>query len=369
MPTEKEHDLAELVRHFQLDGSFMDAIPYGTGHINDTYASRCRVGDRVLRYIHQRINHGIFKEPEKLMENIVRVTSYARDRIIAAGGDPARETLNVIPTIGGESFYRSPEGDYWRTYVFIEGARTYDQVEDLRHIYSASRAFGEFQKMLSTLPGGRLHETIPDFHHTRKRFELFVQALQRDVMNRAALVRAEIDFVLGREAECSIIVDMLARGEIPERVTHNDTKLNNVMIDALTGDGVCVIDLDTLMPGSVLYDFGDSVRIGASTAAEDERDLDKVSMDLDMFDRLTHGYMDAAREFLTPTEIGYLPLSAKLMTFECGMRFLTDYLGGDVYFKVHRNGHNLDRCRTQFKIVEDIEKKLGTMIAIVGKYT
>lgn len=361
------HDVKEVAAHFQLEGDFIGAIPYGSGHINDTYASCFHVGNHHFRYIHQRINHNIFKEPEKLMDNIVRVTSYAREQIIDAGGDPERQTLNVVPSVDGKPFYRTPDGDYWRTYKFIEGAMTYDQVEDLRHVYSASKAFGEFQKMLSTLPGERLHETIPDFHNTRKRFEAFVAALESDAMGRADSVHREIDFVLAREADASVIVDMLSRGEIPERVTHNDTKLNNVMIDDATGEGVCVIDLDTVMPGSALCDFGDSVRIGASTAAEDERDLSKVGVSLDMFDRLVHGYLDAGREFLTPSEIDYMALSAKLMTFECGMRFLTDHLMGDVYFKVHRDGHNLDRCRTQFKMVEQMEKDSDELAGIVDK--
>ncbi|MCL5103315.1 MAG: aminoglycoside phosphotransferase family protein [Armatimonadetes bacterium] len=367
MSGQTKHDLSEIVSHFRIDGDFLDAVPYGSGHINDTYAARFKVGDGVVRYIHQRINHNIFKEPEKLMRNIERVTSHAREQIVAAGGDPDRETLNLVPTLDGKSFYRSPEGDYWRTYIFIEGAMTYDQVEDLNHVYSASRAFGEFQRLMSSLPGERLHETIPNFHHTRKRFEAFVAALEKDAMNRASGVKAEIDFVLAREADTSVVVDLLARGQLPERVTHNDTKLNNVMIDDLTGEGVCVIDLDTVMPGSALYDFGDSVRIGASTSVEDERDLGKVGMSLDMFDRLAHGYMDAARDFLTPNEIDYLPFSAKLMTFECGMRFLADHLSGDTYFKIHRDGHNLDRCRTQFKMVAEMEQQTDLMDAIVAK--
>jgi hypothetical protein len=361
-------DLSKIVSNFQLEGDFVEAIPYGSGHINDTFASRFQVGSNIVHYLHQRINHNIFKEPEKLMENIERVTSYAREQVVAAGGDPWRETLNLIPTMDDESFHLSPEGDYWRTYVFIENARTYDQVEDLRHVYSAAKAFGNFQKMLSSLPGGRLHETIPNFHHTRKRFEAFVEALDNDIMNRACYIRDEIDFVLARESDTSIIVDMLESGEIPERVTHNDTKLNNVMIDDETGEGICVIDLDTVMPGSALYDFGDSVRIGASTAAEDERDLSKVGVSMDMFDRLSHGYLDAARDFLTPTEMDYMAFSARLMTFECGMRFLTDHLVGDTYFKIHRENHNLDRSRTQFKMVAEMEEKSDRMEAIIARY-
>jgi Ser/Thr protein kinase RdoA (MazF antagonist) len=366
--TGTKHDLAEIVTHFALQGEFLDAAPYGSGHINDTYASRLQTPSGLVRYIQQRINHNVFKHPELLMANIERVTAYARERIIAAGGDPDRETLTLLPTVDGGSFYRSPEGNYWRTYIFIEGALTYDQPQNVGQVYSAAKAFGQFQKLLSTLPGKRLNETIPNFHHTRRRFDNFIRALEADAVNRAASAAAEIDFVLQREAETSVLVDMLGRGELPERVTHNDTKINNVMIDDITGEGVCVIDLDTVMPGSALYDFGDSVRTGAAAAAEDELDLSKVGLSLGLFEHLAHGYLDAARDFLTPSEIDYMPFSARLMTLECGIRFLADYLDGDIYFKIHRERHNLDRARTQFAMVEDMERKCEQMSAIVQRY-
>jgi hypothetical protein len=365
MNSVKPFDLREITKHFRLRGKFLRGSPVRAGHINDTYAS-CFLGEcGIIRYIHQRINHEVFKEPEKLMENIERVTRYARERIQEAGGDAQRETLNLVPTVEDGSYCRTPEGDYWRSYVFIEGARTYDRAENLDHVYSAAKAFGKFQKLLSGLPGERLHETIPFFHHTRRRFDAFCQACGQDSRNRAGSVRAEIDFVLKREAETSVIIDLLEQGKIPERVTHNDTKLNNVMIDLRTGEGVCVIDLDTVMPGSALYDFGDSVRIGASSAAEDERDLTKVGLDLERFDCLARGYLDAAREFLTPAEINLMAFSAKLMTFECGVRFLTDHLNGDTYFKIQRDNHNLDRCRTQFKMVAEMEWLMDRMNGII----
>lgn len=368
MASAKTLGLQEIIRHFRLKGEFLRASPVRAGHINDTYAS-CFQGEcGLIRYIHQRINHEVFRDPEKLMENIERVTRYAREKIAAAGGDASRETLNLIPADDGRCFYRTPEGEYWRSYIFIEGARTYDKVENLSHVYSAARAFGRFQKMLSDLPGGRLHETIPYFHHTRKRFEAFCRACESDVKNRAASVRDEVEFVMKREADVSAVVDLLEHGKIPERITHNDTKLNNVMIDNITGEGVCVIDLDTVMPGSALYDFGDSVRIGASTAAEDERDLSTVGLDLELFECLAHGYLEAAREFLVPGEIDLLAFSAKLMTFECGVRFLTDHLNGDTYFKIHRENHNLDRSRTQFKMVTEMERMLDRMERIVNTY-
>ncbi len=361
-------DLEAICGAFAVEGRWVSSCPIPSGHINDTYCSRFEAGGRVIQYVNQRINHLVFREPELLMENIERVTRFARERIVAAGGDPDRETLTIVPTLEGRSFHRTPEGSYWRMFRFIGGARTYDRVEDLRHVYAASKAFGRFQRMLADLPGGRLHETIPDFHHTRKRFEAFLAAAEHDPVRRAGSVGPEIDFVLAREKDTRAVVDGLAGGRVPERVTHNDTKLNNVMIDDLTGEGVCVIDLDTVMPGSVLYDFGDSVRLGAATAAEDERDLGKVGFDLGMFDRLAAGYLDAARDFLVPAETDLLAFSAKLLTLECGIRFLTDHLKGDVYFKIRREGHNLDRARTQFKMVAEMEQRAEAMEAVVRNY-
>jgi Ser/Thr protein kinase RdoA (MazF antagonist) len=358
-----------IVTQFLFEGEFLDAQRCGIGHINGTYAARFRKPDgSVHRYILQRINHEVFKRPEELMHNIEKVTVHLRQKIIAAGGDPQRETLNLIPTVDGQSFYRTAEGDYWRGYVFIEGAQTYQAVEHLDHFYNAGKAFGRFQKLVSDFPPEQLYETIPNFHHTPKRFEAFVQSVERDVMNRARSVQAEIEFVERRAEETSVLVDLLDRGELCQRITHNDTKFNNVMIDDETGEGICVVDLDTVMPGLPLYDFGDAIRSGANPAAEDERDLARVCMDLDLYDSFARGYLETARDFLTATEIAYLPFSARLMTLECGMRFLADYLDGDVYFGIHRPGHNLDRCRTQFKMVQDMEDKFDRMVRIVETY-
>jgi hypothetical protein len=362
-------DFAALIKHFEFEGDFLEVKPHGFGHINDTWAARFRKANGVVhRYILQRINHNVFKNPEKLMQNIERVTTHLRKKIIAAGGDPQRETLNLIPAVDGKTFYRTHDGDYWRAYIFIEGAQTYEVVESLDHVYNASKAFGKFQRLVSDFPAGQLYETIPNFHHTGKRFEAFVEAVERDVKNRAQFVKAEIEFVEKRAEDTSVLVGLLEQGKLPRRVTHNDTKFNNVMIDDETGAGICIIDLDTVMPGLSLYDFGDSVRSGANPAAEDERDLSQVCIDLEIFDRLAHGYLDVARDFLTPIEVDYLPFSAKLMTFECGVRFLADHLNGDVYFKTHRENHNLDRCRTQFKMVRDMEEKFDQMVRVVGEY-
>ena len=329
MLPDQTYDLREISSHFQIDGEFLGAIPYGNGHINDTYASGFKTARGVVRYVHQRINHHVFKEPEKVMENMLRVTCYAREQILAAGGDPARGTLNLVPARDGKWFYRCPKGNTWRTHLLIEGATTYDTTENLHVVYSAARAFGGFQRLLSSLPGERLYETIPDFHHTRKRFEAFTHVLERDAANRAAQVKPEIDFILCREADASIVVDMLAQGRIPERVTHNDTKINNVLIDDASGEGICVIDLDTVMPGSVLYDFGDMVRAGATSGAEDEPDLTKVSLNMDLFIQLSRGYIDAVRDFLDPAEFDLLAFAGKLITYEQAIRFLGDYINGD----------------------------------------
>jgi Ser/Thr protein kinase RdoA (MazF antagonist) len=364
-----EPGLEKIAERFQFEGHILGIDRYWSGHINDTYTARFQgIDDRVHRYVLQRINHYVFKKPEELMQNVEAVTAHLRRKVIAAGGDPERETLNLIPTLDGRSFHKTPGGDYWRAYILIEKAQTYEVAASLDHVYSASNAFGRFQRMLSDFPADQLYETIPDFHHTRKRFEAFVEAVERDAKNRAQSVATEIAFAEKRAEETSRLVDMLERGELPERVTHNDTKFNNVMIDDETGEGVCVIDLDTVMPGLSLYDFGDSVRSGANSGEEDERDLSKVWVDLETFDRLVHGYLDAARDFLTPAEVALLPFSAKLMTFECGIRFLADHLDGDVYFRIHREGQNLDRCRTQFKMVADMEKKLDRMVKIVETY-
>jgi hypothetical protein len=302
------------------------------------------------------------------MCNIKAVTRHLRQKILAAGGDPQRETLTLIPTRDENSYFRTEEGDYWRGYIFINNARTYECVENIDHVYHAAKAFGNFQKLLSDYPPGELIETIPNFHNTRKRFETFLEVLEKDECDRAGSARPEIEFVLSRKSDVSVLVDKLEKGELPERITHNDTKFNNVLIDDATGKGVCVIDLDTVMPGLALYDYGDAIRSLANTAAEDERDLSLVNFDLRIFDYFTRGYMDSIGEVLTPQEAAYLSFSAILMTFECGMRFLTDHLQGDQYFKIHRSGQNLDRCRTQFKLVADMENRLEEMERIAAQY-
>ena len=359
----------EALVNFKLKGMVMSAVPYGSGHINDTFLMTLRKDDGSEgRVILQRMNKSIFTKPVEVMENIMGVTSHLCNKIVANGGDPNRESLKVIPTKEGKPYFVDSEGEYWRCYVFIEGAKTYDKVESLDDFYQSALAFGNFQRMLADYPADTLYETIEGFHDTKARFEVFKKVVQEDVCGRAASVQKEIDFVLARENLAGVFGDMLAVGEIPLRVTHNDTKLNNIMIDDVTRRGICVIDLDTVMPGLAMNDFGDSIRFGASTAAEDEQDLDKVWCDMDLFDAYAKGFIEGCGGRLTKTEIELLPMGAKVMTYECGMRFLTDYLQGDVYFKTHREGQNLDRCRTQFKLVEDMETKWDIMNDIVKKY-
>ncbi|HTI97450.1 MAG TPA: aminoglycoside phosphotransferase family protein [Dongiaceae bacterium] len=353
-------DLRDVVSRFQIPGDLVSAAPYGSGHINDTYCVTCDQAGTPVRYILQRINHHIFKNPAALMQNIQRVTEHLGEKLRPAP-DASRRAMTLVPTREGGNHHCDAEGNHWRGYLFIEKARTYDAVETPAQAYAAARAFGEFQRLLADLPAPRLHDTIPDFHHTPKRFAALEQAIAADVAGRVRLAQPEIEFARHRQP---LTGRLLAAG-LPERVTHNDTKLNNVLLDDLTGEGVCVIDLDTVMPGLALYDFGDMVRTTTSPAREDERDLARVQMQFPMFEALVRGYLAAAAEFLTPAEKQLLPFSGKLITFEIGLRFLTDYLAGDGYFKVHREHHNLDRCRTQFKLVESIEQQEAQMNRLV----
>lgn len=361
------YNLQEIVKSFRYNGTFIKAEPYGFGHINNTYVVYVKKNNGALvRYILQRINTGIFKTPEKLMENIENVTGHIRKKVIGDGGDPDRESLNLVRTTEDKSYYKSETGDYFRSYLFIEGAQTFQLVENPEHFYHAGRAFGKFQQYLTDFPVASLHETIPNFHNTQKRYEDFLEAVRNDIIGRAEEVKAEIAFIMDRAADTRILLSLQQEGVLPLSVTHNDTKLNNVMIDDVTGEGVCVIDLDTVMPGLVLYDFGDAIRSGATTAVEDEADLSKVWLDTALFERFTSGFLSTAGGSITEAELEYLPFSAKLMTLECGMRFLGDYLNGDGYFRINRERHNLDRARNQLKLTADMEKNLEAMKQIVS---
>lgn len=364
----EEREVREIAERFAIAGEPQSAAGHGNGHINDTYVLVYREGGEKKRYILQRINHEIFKKPWEVMENVVGVTEFLQKKIAEQGGDPERETMHVVPAKDGSAYQKLADGTYWRVYRFIEGASCYDEVKETKDFYECALSFGHFQKMLADYPAKELHEAIPDFHNTVKRLESFKKALEADVMHRAAEVAEEIRFILDREKDCHAICDLLESGEIPVRVTHNDTKLNNIMIDDETGKGICIIDLDTVMPGSALYDFGDSIRFGACTGAEDEPDLEKISCDLELFEAYTKGYIEGCEGSLTKTEIRMLPMGAKVITLEQGIRFLTDYLEGDHYYKTDRPGQNLDRARTQLKMVKDMEEKWGKMEEIVAKY-
>ncbi|MDO4295424.1 MAG: aminoglycoside phosphotransferase family protein [bacterium] len=354
---------------FEIAGERMGCERYGSGHINDTFLLVYREGNEEKKYVLQRVNGEVFKDIDGLMGNISRVTRHLRKKIIAANGDPDRETLSFLLTKEGRSYYLENAQNAWRVSRFVTNASCYDVVKKPEDFYQSARAFGHFQRMLADYPAEELVETIPDFHNTPVRFETFKRAVLADVCHRAAECEAEIRFVMEREAEMGVIMELLQNKKMPYRVTHNDTKLNNVMIDDLSGEALCVIDLDTIMPGASVFDYGDSIRFGANTAEEDETDLTRVSLSLPLFEIYTKGFLEGCEGSLTPKEIEMLPMGAKLMTLECGLRFLTDYLQGDTYFKIQREKHNLDRCRTQFALVADMEAKWQQMQEIVQKYS
>ncbi len=357
--------LAEVLCAFGWGETVVSCQRYGSGHINDTFLVINTEKGTDKKYILQRMNHEIFKDVKGLMNNVSGVTAYLREIIIREGGDPERETLNLVPDVKGSLCYEDSMGCFWRVYLFIDEATTYNQVEKIEDFYQSAKAFGHFQNLLAGYPVEKLVETIPAFHDTPKRFETFLQAVEEDVCGRAASVQEEIKFVMDRKEEMGTVMNLQREGKMPYRVTHNDTKLNNIMIDDITGQAVCVIDLDTIMPGASVFDYGDSIRFGANTAAEDEKDLSKVTLSLELFEAYTKGFLEGCAGSLADVEVELLPMGAKLMTLECGMRFLTDYLQGDTYFKVHREGHNLDRCRTQFTLVKDMEAKWAQMAEIV----
>jgi Ser/Thr protein kinase RdoA (MazF antagonist) len=348
-------DLRALAREFQLDGNFLSAEPFGSGHINDTYRFTLEASRARRRYILQRLNPAVFQNPAVVMENIRRVTAHLGEKISGAP-DAARRVLTLVPARDGKSFHCDADGNWWRVFPFIERTRAVNVVESPAQAFAAAKAFGEFQKLLADLPAPRLHDTIPDFHHTPKRFAALEKIIAADAFNRAASAKPEIEFAFQNKAICRALLD----ANLPERVTHNDAKLNNVLLDDATGEGVCVIDLDTVMPGLALYDFGDMVRSMTNPAAENERDLAKVEMQFPLFAALLRGYL-AAADFLTPAEKNLLPEAGQLITFELGLRFLTDYLAGDTYFKASRAGENLDRCRAQFKLFASIRRQEPAM--------
>lgn len=352
----QEANLYNIMEQFVIGSKI---APYGNGHINGTYSVE------VPRLLLQRINTDVFKNPDELMENIETVTDFLREKIIAAGGDPDRETLRIIKTVDGKNYYCDKWGNVYRMYRFVENTKIIDSEKSYDNIYHAGKGFGHFQKMLSDFPVEKLHETIPNFHHTPKRVEALKLAIEEDKVGRAKNIEKEIAFALEHAKIADVVVSRMETGEVPVRVTHNDTKINNILFDRDSGEAVCVIDLDTVMPGSMLYDFGDALRMGASTGEEDEVDLYKVRFDKEAFRVFARGYLEELGNDLTPAEIELLPISAALLTYECGIRFLTDYLNGDTYFRVHREHHNLDRARNQFKLVSDILQMQNDLKAII----
>ena len=360
--------ISQILAAYALPGTVAEVARHGKGHINDTFCVVCKTPEGcTVRFILQRLSQAAFPHPEEVMENFVGITSYLRREILAEGGDPMRETLSLVKTGDGADFVTDADGRAWRLMPFIENADCYQSATP--ELFAASgRAFGRFQYMLRDYPARTLHETIPHFHDTESRFEQFLAALEADKMNRAEGVSPEVQFILRRKADCGVALRALREGKLPLRVTHNDTKLNNILIDRDTHEGICVIDLDTTMPGLAINDFGDSIRFGANHCLEDEQDLTKVNFDIGLYEVFTRSFLEGARGSLTSAELEYLPWGARLMTLECGLRFLTDYLDGDHYFHVSHPRQNLDRARTQLKLVKDMEEQFDAMGAVVAKY-
>lgn len=358
----------ELISHFRTVGELKSIAPYGNGHINDTYLVLTLEEGQERRYVLQRLSPVAFKKPGQVMENIARVTSYLRDRVAARGGDPSRATLTLVPTHEGEAFWMDESGAYWRVYLNVDRAVSYQLPENPQMMREAGRAFGDFQTELAAYPIQTLHETIPNFHATPHRVQALEDAVAGDAAGRLSDVAEEVFFALERKERAGALVRMMSEGTIPLRVTHNDTKLNNVLLDRDTGEGLCVIDLDTVMPGLCAYDFGDAIRFGANTAEEDEADLSKVALSMPMFQAYAEGYLDRAGSVLWDEEIRSLPLGAWMMTYECGIRFLADHLNGDIYFHVRYPGHNLIRARNQFALLRDMERRFSDMEAVMSQW-
>lgn len=367
---EKSLEIAvEVLKSMKFDGDVINVKSFGSGIINDTFLVTCKNNKgNENKYILQKINSSIFKNVEKLMENYCGVCDYLKKIVSENGGDVERETITVVPTNSGKSYLKDSLDNYWRAIKFISDTVTYDVAESAEDFYKVGKAFGEFQNKLAGYNAENLYESIPNFHNTKERFKTFLLAIENNKARRLESVRSEVDFILEREKDTSILLDLYENGELPLRVTHNDTKISNILMDANTKNGICIIDLDTIMPGLSLYDFGDAIRSGATHALEDEKDLDKVYVDLEFFEAFTKGFLEGTNSSLTEKEIEMLPMGAKVITLEQAIRFLTDYLDGDVYYKTSYSNQNLDRTRTQLKLVKDIEEKWNELNNIVNKY-
>ena len=354
---------------FAIEGDFLSAEAFGDGHINDTFLVKVNNGESVSSYVFQRLNRNAFKDIPGLMNNFTAVTEYFKKKLEKEGADVKREVLNLVYTKDGGSYYEDEEGGAWRVTLYVQNSMSYTIKTRPEQIYESTLAFGKFQRALKDFPADTLSETIPDFHNTTKRFEALLSAAEKDTVSRLGGVVKEYEFALARREFCNTLENMKSEGILPLRVTHNDTKLNNVLFDTTTDKAICVIDLDTVMPGLSVNDFGDAVRASTSTGAEDETDLSKVNFDIDLYELAVRGFLDGTDGSLSEAEIREMPTAAIMMTLECGIRFLTDYLSGDVYFKIARPDHNLDRARTQFKLVYEMEQKFEEMRNIVNKYS
>ena len=365
---ENEDCLQEVLAAYDFPETLLGAVRYGAGHINDTFCVVCQPkSGNPVRFILQGLSQTAFPHPHELMENFIGVTQHLRKKIEARGGDPTRETLSLVKTKDYRDYYTDSAGKVWRLMPYVEN--TLCLQEATPELFEASaRAFGRFQLLLQDYPAHTLHETIANFHNTEDRFAKFKAALEADKLGRAKYAEKEIRFALAREKDCSVAMQALREGILPLRVTHNDTKLNNILMDERTLEGICIIDLDTTMPGLSIYDFGDSIRFGANHSVEDEEDLSKVNFDIELYESYTRGFLEGAKGALTEAELEYLPWGARLMTLECGIRFLTDYLDGDNYFRVRYPEQNLRRCRTQFKLAQDMEEQFSAMQEVIYKY-
>ncbi len=361
------NDIKSIANHFHIEGDLADVEPVARGHINDTYILTSEKNRHTARHVLQRINSAVFKDPPSMMTNIIRVTEHIRGKVQETDAELASRQLTVIDADDGRGYYTDRDGNFWRVYNFIENAVTHDSLQSAELAHEAARMFGWFQRMLIDLPAPVLRETIPDFHNTRRRFAVFQEVLEADTLNRAKDAKPEIDFLFENSGLCNVLPDLADKGEIPGRIAHNDTKINNVMLDEKTNKGVCVIDLDTVMPGLSVHDFGDMVRTATCRSGGDERDLSRVAVNFSMFEALVRGYAAEAGRFLTYAEKEHLVFAGKLITFEQLMRFLTDYLAGDVYYKTSREGHNLDRSRTQMKLVKSIVEQEEAMTGLVER--
>ncbi|WP_054252670.1 phosphotransferase enzyme family protein [Neofamilia massiliensis] len=368
METSKIDDLQETIGVFNFPGSLIDIKINKQGHINDTYVLSFLNEEKIQKYIFQRVNQGVFKRPEELMENIIGVTKHLRKKVQEAKGDLDREVLQVLLTKDQKPFYIDAKGDFWRAYKFIENSLALEKASGAKDLYQTGLAFGNFQRLLSDYPAESLHQSIKDFHNTEVRLENFIKALEENPAKRRDNVLKEADFILSRADFCKTFMDLERKKLVPLRVTHNDTKLNNILLDDQSHKALCVIDLDTIMPGLSMNDFGDGIRSGASNALEDEADLEKVFVNLEYFEAFSKGFLQGAGPCLEDLEVYHLRTGAKMMTLECGIRFLTDYLQGDQYFKISYPDHNLVRARNQFKLVADMEKNWEVLLDIVNKY-